>query len=59
MLDQGVVLEEGEEKAELINHLHFVEVFDQGVVLECAQTLYKCFCFFSVLFLFTRTISYN
>jgi hypothetical protein len=43
-----------------INHLHFVEVFDQGVVLECAQTLStNVFSFFSVSFLLTRTISYK
>jgi hypothetical protein len=53
MLDQGVVLEEGEEKAELINHLHFVEVFDQGVgcVRVCSNTLqmfFFLFCFISI-----------
>jgi hypothetical protein len=31
-----------------------------SILLECAQTLYKCFfSFFSVSFLLTRTISYN
>ena len=34
---------------ELINHLQFVEVFDQGVVLECAQTLYTYFIHFLLL----------
>ena len=43
MLDQGVVLKGGKEEMELINHLGIVEVFDQGVVLECVQTLYNCF----------------
>ena len=47
MLNQGVVLK-------MINHLSIVEIFDQGVVLECVLKhstldLFISICLFSLL----------